>query len=205
MYITFTYQVLISCPGDVADKFMPAIKEAVSTINRSLIDNEIIFEGAFGFRVKTEVLYWRDNGTGEILTGMSGQDVLNEQLVNNADGVIGIFYSKLGTKTDNYPSGTVEEIEKTLARGKHAAIIPIQDELMPIGLLGDGKEYARLQEYIKTMQQSHRGLIMCCPPERLNETIKQQMNIILRKSLKQISPDEQKFKTQNLLDISKIK
>ncbi len=40
------------------------------------------------------------------------QGIINEQLVNNCDIFIGIFWGRLGTRTGKTESGSVEEIEK---------------------------------------------------------------------------------------------
>ncbi|MDE5857777.1 MAG: DUF4062 domain-containing protein [Muribaculaceae bacterium] len=47
------------------------------------------------------------------------QKAIDKQLVEKSDMLICIFGSKIGTPTDNYISGTVEEIEEHLKEGKH--------------------------------------------------------------------------------------
>src|SRR5262245_1290917 len=46
------------------------------------------------------------------------QEVLNRQLVANADVLMAVFWTRLGTPTANASSGTVEEIEHCRRDGK---------------------------------------------------------------------------------------
>ena len=46
------------------------------------------------------------------------QAILNEQIVDNCDILIGMFWARLGSDTGKAPSGTAEEIDRTAAAGK---------------------------------------------------------------------------------------
>ena len=50
------------------------------------------------------------------------QAIINRQLLEDADIVIGIFGTKIGTPTEQYISGTVEEIKRHVARGRTAKL-----------------------------------------------------------------------------------
>lgn len=181
MVITWTYRILISCPGDVHEYFMQTIEAAVAEFNEQM-GNKLVqkhFELMYGHRVSVEILFWRENSHPVFLSGASGQDVINEQLVNVSDATIGLFYTRLGTPTEKYESGTVEEIEKTLGRGKHVAIIPIVDSVVPTELLGDGSEYAKMKQYLKKIRSEKRGLINDCAPKDLKRIIMDQFNEII--------------------------
>ena len=182
MIITFTYRILISCPGDVHNAFMGTIKEAVDEYNERISDRytQRRFERMFGHRISVEILYWREDSIPIFLVGASGQDILNEQLVDTADGTIGLFYTNIGTPTDKYESGTVEEIEKTLERNKHVAVIPIVDDCIPTALLvDDGKEYTKLKSYLRRIRDGKRGLIIDCSSENLKKTLLDQFDSIV--------------------------
>lgn len=45
------------------------------------------------------------------------QGILNEELVSRADFVVAMIWQKLGTPTRDFRSGTLEEIERAMARG----------------------------------------------------------------------------------------
>lgn len=52
------------------------------------------------------------------LLGASAQEVINKQLLERADVVVGLFHSRLGQPTATHPSGTAEEILKASDAGK---------------------------------------------------------------------------------------
>ncbi|MEC5424250.1 DUF4062 domain-containing protein [Virgibacillus sp. C22-A2] len=54
--------------------------------------------------------------------GNSPQEVINHQVVEKCDLLIGAFWTRLGTPTNKYSSGTVEEIEKHIKSEKPAML-----------------------------------------------------------------------------------
>lgn len=48
----------------------------------------------------------------------SAQSLINEELLKGADILVGIFSTRFGSKTDHADSGTVDEIETFIAKGK---------------------------------------------------------------------------------------
>lgn len=50
--------------------------------------------------------------------GDDGQSVINEQIGDDYDALIAVFWNRIGTATDRSASGSVEEIEKAIARFK---------------------------------------------------------------------------------------
>ncbi len=54
--------------------------------------------------------------------GAHPQKIINENLLIDADIAVGIFGTRIGTATDDYISGTVEEIKKHVAAGKLAML-----------------------------------------------------------------------------------
>jgi hypothetical protein len=50
------------------------------------------------------------------------QAIINQRLLQDADFLVGIFWTRLGTPTASYASGAVEEIETHLAAGKPAML-----------------------------------------------------------------------------------
>jgi hypothetical protein len=63
---------------------------------------------------------WETENTLPI--GVSAQTVINRQLLDDADIVIGIFGTRAGTPTKDDISGTIEEIKKHVAAGKTAKV-----------------------------------------------------------------------------------
>jgi hypothetical protein len=82
------------------------------------------------------------------------QSIINKQVLKDSDLLIGIFWTRLGTPTDKYPSGTVEEIEEHLKLKKPAMLYFSLTPVRPDSV--DAKEYDRLVEFRKSCQE--RGI-----------------------------------------------
>ncbi|MFF2017810.1 hypothetical protein [Paenibacillus sp. NPDC058177] len=92
-------RVLIASPSDVANE-RDKVEEAIIEWNR--IHSE---------ELKIVLLPGRwENDITPTYHGDDPQQIINEQLVNKCDILIGVFWTKLGTPTLNYTSGTLEEI-----------------------------------------------------------------------------------------------
>lgn len=100
------YDLLISCPGDVIE-YVDIIRECIENFNRyigQLNNAEIVAK------------HWSTDSYPQ--SGDKPQELLNEQFVRDCDAAIAIFWTRFGTPTDKYGSGTEEEIEEMLAAKK---------------------------------------------------------------------------------------
>ena len=93
------YNLLISCPGDVRDE-VTLIEAAVDEFNE-------LYADPLGITIKTR--HWSKSSYAQ--SGGKPQALLNEQFVNKCDAAVAIFWTKFGSPTDEYGSGTEEEIE----------------------------------------------------------------------------------------------
>jgi len=102
--------ILISSPKDVQ-------KERV-------IAEKILYEWNSIFTEEKQIVLLPLKWESDVYSDMSGppQIVINEQIVEKCDMVIGIFWNRIGTKTENYVSGSVEEIEMAIKRKKDVMI-----------------------------------------------------------------------------------
>lgn len=100
------YDLLLSCPGDVLE-YIDIIREEVANFNR-----------VFGIlnNIDVVVKHWSTDSYPE--AGDKPQKLLNEQFILDCDVVVAIFWSRFGTPTDKYQSGTEEEIEEMINKGK---------------------------------------------------------------------------------------
>lgn len=100
------YDLLISCPGDISE-YLGVLKESVESFNR-----------VFGTLNNIEVVtkHWSTDSYPE--SGDKPQELLNKQFVRDCDAAVAIFWTRFGTPTDKYGSGTEEEIEEMLSVGK---------------------------------------------------------------------------------------
>ena len=68
--------------------------------------------------VKT--LYWSKNVMSE--AGNYPQSIINKQILDKLDAIIAIFGNKIGRSTQHYESGTIEEIELMIQKGKQVFV-----------------------------------------------------------------------------------
>lgn len=70
-----------------------------------------------------------ENDVAPSFNGIEAQQVINEQLVNICDLVIGVFWTRLGTPTLKHSSGTLEEINLFLDQGKEVMIYFVESHI----------------------------------------------------------------------------
>lgn len=100
------YDLLISCPGD--------IKSELTLIEKAVSDFNTTFSDALGISIRT--MHWSKNSYAQ--SGGRPQTLLNEQFVRDCDAAVALLWTRFGTPTDQYGSGTEEEIEIMLEAGK---------------------------------------------------------------------------------------
>ena len=103
-------RLMISCPSDVKTE-VEIINRIVENINDSIGISMDIF-------VKT--LHWSKNVIPE--AGDYPQSLINKQILEKSDAIIAIFGNKIGSPTQHYESGTIEEIELMIQKGKQVFV-----------------------------------------------------------------------------------
>lgn len=63
---------------------------------------------------------WETHSSPEM--GAHPQSIINKQVLNRCDLLVGVFWTRIGTPTERHLSGSVEEIEEHLAAGKPAML-----------------------------------------------------------------------------------
>src|SRR5947209_20191450 len=101
-----TYNVMLASPGDVS---------AERRIAREVLAEWNAVHSATKHLVLLPV-GWETHASPTM--GMEPQAIINQQILRNADLLIGIFWTRIGTATTAYASGTVEEIEEHMKAGK---------------------------------------------------------------------------------------
>lgn len=83
--------------------------------------------------------------------GKPAQELINEKLLSDADILVGVFWTKLGTPTAEYDSGTVEEIERHIEAGRPTLLYFSAE---PVALDSVNRdEYDRLVLFKKTCRE----------------------------------------------------
>jgi hypothetical protein len=98
--------VLIASPGDVAIE-RQTIRDALDDWNAMHAEREGIVLMPLG---------WETHASP--LMGDRAQAVINDQVGDRSDLLLGVFWTRLGSPTGEAESGTVEEIERHRASGK---------------------------------------------------------------------------------------
>jgi hypothetical protein len=111
-YTALTILMLISAPSDVPDEDLATVKRTVSQWNLSM---------GRGSHLVVLPVSWSEHAAAEF--GARPQAILNEQLVDEVDMALALFADRLGTPTGEAESGTLEEIERMVAAGKHVSIL----------------------------------------------------------------------------------
>lgn len=127
------YDLLISCPGDITSE-ISIIEDAVSQFNTQ-------FSDALGISIRTK--HWRKNSYAQ--SGGKPQALLNEQFVNDCDAAVAILWTRFGTPTDEYGSGTEEEVEIMLSSGKQVFMYFSDKPLSPSQMNEDS--YRKVQAF----------------------------------------------------------
>lgn len=129
------YDYLISCPSDIKDE-MEIIKRIVEKHNSS-----IAYEYDYSIRIK----HWSIDTYPELEN--HPQSIINSQLVDSCDGVIAIFWTRFGTPTTKYNSGTEEEIERLLNQHRPILLYFSDLSIKPSVLKENLEQYNRVQSF----------------------------------------------------------
>jgi hypothetical protein len=144
-YSATVRRLLISCPGDVLQTDLAIVRKVINRWN-----------GMYGHQFAAAVIpiSWGSHATAEF--GRHPQEILNEQLVDSCDMGLAVFANRLGTQTATAESGTVEEIERLHAAGKHVAVLrsrrPVDTGTINL------EQTARLEAYLATIRD--RALVL---------------------------------------------
>jgi hypothetical protein len=139
------YRILVASPSDCVHerRLVPDVIHAWNAAH-SLASGAIL-----------EPVLWETHAVPE--SGDRPQGLINKQLVDNCDILIGTFWTRLGTSTGKAESGTAEEIEEFRRDGKRVLLYFSSAPVAPESL--DAGQYAALAAYRDRLgQDSLRGL-----------------------------------------------
>lgn len=127
------YDLLISCPGDV-NEFIDVIRDCIDNFNRILgsVNN-----------MEVVAKHWSTDSYPQ--SGGKPQELLNQQFVRECDAAVALFWTKFGTPTDKYGSGTEEEIEEMLSFNKQVFMYFFDKPVNPSSI--DMDQYKKVEEF----------------------------------------------------------
>ncbi len=160
------YTILISAPSDINSEIL-IIKKCFDKFNRG--------EGKQN-KINLLTQYWKDDTFPE--QGDTAQNIINKQIVYGCDAAIAIFWNKFGSPTENYGSGTEEELETLQKNGKDVSIYFSEKD----GSLTDvdPEQLRKIREFKTRVQQ--KGLYSTyATDEELEEKLSRHLSSIVLK------------------------
>lgn len=138
MFQANCYNVMIVSPSDVQEEREIAKKVLYRWNEINSRFHNIVFS----------VLGYDINAHAD--SGKHPQESLNHQLLEQADLIIAIFWTKLGSPTTEYSSGSVEEISRHIQNGKKALVYFIKKKVSLEE--ADSEQYKKLKDYKRSIQ-----------------------------------------------------
>lgn len=137
-YDAKVFNVMIASPGDVASE-------------RTIIRDVIYEWNAVHSEARNIVLLpvgWETHSSPEM--GGAAQEIINNQVLDRCDLLVGVFWTRIGTPTTEYASGTIEEIEEHIKSGKPAMLY---FSSQPVALDAvDQEQYSQLKNFKESCQ-----------------------------------------------------
>ena len=137
--IGLIYRILVASPSDCIHE-RKAIPEVIYSWNAM---------NSFQRSAILEPVLWETHAIPEL--GDRPQAIINKQLVEKCDILVGTFWTRLGTHTGKATSGTVEEIEEFRKAGKPVLLYFSSVPVVPESI--DRKQYKALSNYKKQLEK----------------------------------------------------
>ncbi len=132
------YQIMIASPSDVKQE-RDIIRKVIYEWNETNSSKEKVVLLPVG---------WETHGSPAV--GDRAQAILNKEILEPCDLLIGVFWTRIGSSTGKAVSGTVEEINRHTDAGK-PAMIYFSEKPAQLSKI-DLEQYHRLKEYQKEIQ-----------------------------------------------------
>lgn len=158
------YRCLVISPGDVAEE-REAVVDVIHRWNASVGANR-------GIRV--EPVRWETH-THPDMSGPA-QAKVNEQIVDQCDFGIAVFWSRVGTPTAEYDSGSVEEVDRLVRRGAKVMLYRSSRPIPPDKL--DTRQFDKLKGLLESYRD--RGLLgQFADINELRELVNKDLSLLL--------------------------
>lgn len=109
-FVANVLKVMIASPGDVQQERRIVTEELYQWNNANAVARRLVLQP----------VKWETHSAPD--TGAPAQTLINADLVDDSDILVGIFGNRIGSPTEKHPSGTVEEIKTHVAAGKRAMV-----------------------------------------------------------------------------------
>jgi hypothetical protein len=164
-FVAIVVRVLIASPSDLRDER--------DRVERTIHRWNALHAAHHG--VVLLPVRWETNASAEM--GGAAQDLINRQIVDESDVLVGMFWTRLGTPTASNVSGTAEELQHFLTAGKPAALFrsrrPADLETV------DHEQFAALKAFLEEKRED--GLVLDFDtPEELAALVEHSLTRIVR-------------------------
>ncbi len=159
------YNLVISCPSDMNTDRL-TVQNAVQIFNEQNAQYRHLY---------FEVKYWSKD---VLFAPGDPQLTINNSIIKNADLIVALFGTKLGTPTERATSGTIEEIEEMIKAGKQVFVCFSEKD---ITIKGDDT-YEQIQSLLKVkeFQKNYKGLYITFKTDQeLIEKLANQLRLYL--------------------------
>lgn len=127
------YRLFIAAPSDIENE-RQIIRDVVTDWNVQHGQNK---------NVNIEVVSWRTHSYPSY--GERPQDLINQQVFDSSDIIVGVFWTKFGTPTGVADSGTEEEIKRGIEKGKKVMVYFSEKPINPKEI--SVKEYQKVEAF----------------------------------------------------------
>jgi nucleoside 2-deoxyribosyltransferase len=129
------FQILIASPSDVTEEREIAVRAIQEWNDLNAAEQQLVLLP----------LRWETHSAPEY--GKRPQEVINRQVVDYCDLLLGIFWTRVGSPTGVADSGTIEEIERVASKGKPVMLYFSQARQDPENI--DVEQLLKLREFKK--------------------------------------------------------
>lgn len=135
------YTILISCPSDIK-KEKKIIEDVIINFNKVQ---------SYNYNVFFKCVEWKLGTYSSV--GQYPQTQINEQIVDESDIAVAIFWNRAGEKTQNSISGTVEEINRLCRQNKQVFLYFSLRE-KSLNNIEDVRQFEKVKKIKKQYQNS---------------------------------------------------
>lgn len=166
MEIVKLVKIFIASPGDVLEE-RNEVEQLIMDWNNEHTDTK---------NVILMPIRWENNSNASYAVNTSGQAIINEQIVKSSDILIAIFGNRIGTKTQNNKSGTVEEINVFYEEHNRGVGIFFLNTPVPEELIDERK---MVQRYKNHLSKNQRGLYETYDIRKIRHFITKEVNKLI--------------------------
>jgi nucleoside 2-deoxyribosyltransferase len=180
------FRILIASPSDVSEEREIAVNTIQAWNDLNSGERQIVLLP----------LRWETHSAPEY--GRRPQEVINRQVVDHCDLLVGIFWTRIGSPTGAADSGTLEEIERVATQGKPVMLYFSQTKQDPDRI--DLEQLQQLREFKKktfpkALVESYSSQI------EFRDKLSKQLEIQLRTLLTEENQENSQIKTTPTTEI----